>query len=188
MTVRSALPISTLPLTIRSHAPARLLIALASGAAGVAHLAAIPEHRLEDPMLAVAFVVVAIFQVTWAVLFLISDSPRLLLGLPLAGVVFSAVFISAWSVSRTIGLPMGAHVGGPEVVGSLDLAATLLEAVTLVGSLTFLAHKARRRVVLFVTGLAFAVTGGILTVGITPATPHPHRESAPHGHSLTSQG
>jgi hypothetical protein len=108
----------------------RLSLATASIAAGVIHATVVPHHLGESTILGAAFVATAIFQVAWAAPVSVRLDARTLD----LGVVVNATVVAAWITSRTIGLPFGPHAWLPEPVGSLDIAATLLELLIVAGS------------------------------------------------------
>jgi len=96
------------------------------GAAGL-HIAVISEHFGEWPPAGWFFVGLSIVEVAAAVL-VWSARPQmtsLIIALSLGTVVL-------WAVSRTVGLPFGPEPWTAEEIGALDIAATLLEAVTAV--------------------------------------------------------
>ena len=104
-----------------------LLAALLAGAALI-HAAMVPSHLGESAVEGAGFLVAAWVQVLLAVGVLLRPTRRLFL----AVVVTSAALIAAWVVSRTAGLPFGAHAGHAESVSLVDGVCVALEAVALV--------------------------------------------------------
>ena len=94
-----------------------------SVAAAGAHAAVFPHHLEEAWFVGLFFLVVTLAQAAWAVLvFLDATSGRLLL----AGIVGSLGLVALWTVSRTVGLPLGL---GREPVGGWDIACAVWELV-----------------------------------------------------------
>lgn len=100
-----------------------LPIATLSLGAGLIHLAVIDEHFRADPISGLFFVVAAVFQLSWAVLF----GRRPQRAVHLVGGVGNAAIIVVWLLTRTLGLPFGEHAGIAEPIGVADLFATLFE-------------------------------------------------------------
>jgi hypothetical protein len=116
----------------RSRTAARTLLALtalAVAASGGVHLAVMPEHFGESALYGTFFLVTATIQVVAAGWLLVRPSRRLLAALA-AG---TASVLALWLFTRTVGIPLGPASGEVEAVGGLDLAASSLELVTLVG-------------------------------------------------------
>jgi hypothetical protein len=107
-----------------------VVLALASAGAGVIHLKVVPEHLEEFTPFGVGFIALGVFQLLWAAAVLIRPTAPVLA----MGLVVSVLTIGVWVVSRTIGLPLGPEAGEPEAVGSLDAAASALEAVIVLGA------------------------------------------------------
>jgi hypothetical protein len=108
----------------------RLSLATASIAAGLIHAAVVPYHLAESTILGVAFVATTMFQIAWAAPVSVRWDGRTLD----VGVVLNGAIVAAWITSRTVGLPFGPHAWLAEPVGSLDIAATLLELLIVAGS------------------------------------------------------
>jgi hypothetical protein len=62
------------------------------------------------------------------------------------GALANGATIGIWLVSRTIGLPIGPDPRMPEEIQSLDVAATSLELLLVVGSGAILLRHVHRRV------------------------------------------
>lgn len=109
--------------------PLRLGTALLSLAAGAIHLAVIEAHFREYWLFGVFFVVVALFQLGWGFLLLFRQRTTWLwLG---AGV--NAAVLAIWTLSRTVGLPVGPEAGVPESISLADLVASGYEILIVAG-------------------------------------------------------
>jgi hypothetical protein len=102
-----------------------LLAALLAGA-GAIHVAMAPSHLGESAVEGAGFLVSAWAQLGLAAAVLLRKPGRALLAVT-TGV--SAALIAAWVVSRTAGLPFGAHSGHAESVSIVDGVCVGLEAV-----------------------------------------------------------
>jgi hypothetical protein len=111
----------------RSSRPELWLMAALLAGAALIHAAMVPSHLGESAVEGAGFLVAAWVQVLLAVGVLLRPTRRLFL----AVVVTSAVLIAAWVVSRTAGLPFGAHAGHAESVSVVDGVCVALEAVAL---------------------------------------------------------
>ena len=100
-----------------------------SVAAGVIHLTVVPAHLDEYLPYGLAFGALAAFQVAWS-LALIRRPGRSVL---LVGLLVNAGVIAVWIASRTSGLPLGPEPGAPEDLGVADAAATVFEALLVIG-------------------------------------------------------
>jgi hypothetical protein len=103
----------------------RAVLAIASIATGAIHAAVTPEHLAESAVLGAAFLMVAMFQVAWAV----PAAGGATDGVLTFGAFVNGAVVVAWVVSRTVGLPVGPHAWVPEAAGFLDVTATALELV-----------------------------------------------------------
>src|SRR5262245_7318192 len=113
--------------------PAHWLLAGLLLGAGAIHLAMVPSHLAESGVEGAGFVAAAWAQMLLAVGLLVRPRRWMLY----AVVAVSAVGIAAWVVSRTAGLPFGAHAGHAETVSFVDGACVALEigAVAVAGAL-----------------------------------------------------
>ena len=134
------------------------LAATLVGAAAI-HLAMTPSHLGESAVEGTGFVVSAWLGLGLAALVVLRPRPWVLM----ASIAVNAALIGAWMVSRTAGLPFGAHAGHAEEVSVVDGAAVALEAMgivlaglLLVGSATVLVRS---------SGLALA--GGFGALALT---------------------
>ena len=145
---------------------------LSFGAAAV-HNAVIAEHIAEDPVVGVVFVVMAIFQAVWGVLFLALPGAAV----AAAGLIANDALVVVWAWSRTIGLPFGAHPGVAEPVGFIDSLAAVFEVLLIVLLVARLAPPLRpilRRPVRFgdaavLTTFAIAAIAVVTSVAVTGA-------------------
>src|SRR5262252_7914208 len=87
--------------------------ALFTLAAGLIHLAVAPEHLREYVAFGIFFIAVGSAQIVLAVE--LASRPTRRLALLVAA--SSTMLIGLWSVSRTVGLPVGPHPGEPEDIG-----------------------------------------------------------------------
>ena len=76
--------------------------------------------------------------VLFALAVLLRPSPKVLV----AGALAHFAFLITWALSRTAGLPFGPHSGHAEKVTSIDLFATILEAVVVVGAVALARSRA----------------------------------------------
>lgn len=106
------------------------LAAIASFGAAVIHGAVVPTHWHEWRLAGVFFVALGLAQLLWAIAVL-GRPTRLLLA---AGIVLNISAIALWSLSRTVGAPLGPHAGVAETVGAADLCALLLQIYVVMGA------------------------------------------------------
>ncbi len=98
--------------------------------AGLLHVWAMPQHYAEWWGYGAFFLVVAVAQVLLSDGLLYRPRRRLLL----AGVVGNLAVITLYIVTRTSGIPyFGPHAGDVEEVGGIDLAATIVETMLVIG-------------------------------------------------------
>src|SRR5436309_15200736 len=109
----------------RVYADALLHLAALSIVAGAIHAVVAPPHLAEVWTFGAFFVVLAAFQLAWAVWIYARPSA---LGFRVGATVSVAV-IGVWIVSRTTGMPFGPDQWQAESLGPLDLAATAGEAL-----------------------------------------------------------
>jgi hypothetical protein len=114
----------------------RALLGALSAAAGVIHLVMLPSHMAESTLEGIGFAVAGWLQLLFAVGILLAPSRALLR----AGIVANLAFIGAWIVSRTAGLPFGAHSGHAESVGFVDATAVAFEGALILASVALLAR------------------------------------------------
>lgn len=119
----------------------RRLAALATAVAGVAHYVAVPAHRTEWWVAAVALTLIGALQLGWGVLAWQADERDLLL----FGLGINVLVLATWLASVTTGLPFGPHAGVPEPVGTAGLTAGLAEAAAVATIIAAPMLRARRR-------------------------------------------
>jgi hypothetical protein len=162
-----------------------LLAALNAGA-GLIHVSVILEHR-DDAMMAVAFAVVAWFQLAAAYLILRQPSSRPLLG---AIAIGNLAALGAWAMSRTVGLPLGLHDGVAEPASTLDIVAAALEAGAVVLALaSLLVDRPVGRSVSFAGAgavLALATVAIVVPEGSSVATASAGGSSSGHTHGAAA--
>jgi hypothetical protein len=100
-------------------------LAVLSIGAAVIHFAVIAQHLDEWWLTGMFFVVVALFQLAWAIAVLARPSPPLYL----MGAVVNSLVVITWIVSRTVGVPVGPEAGEAESIGLPDALATSFEAL-----------------------------------------------------------
>jgi hypothetical protein len=114
-------------------------LAVVSLGAAAIHFAVLGHHLREYVPFGVFFAVVAWAQAAWAVGVVARPGRRLLQ----AGIVGNSVVVAVWVVSRTWSVPLGPGAGRPEAVAAADVAATILEAVLVIGAAGLLLAEAR---------------------------------------------
>lgn len=161
---------------------ARLLLASFSVGAGAIHLAMVPSHWGASTVEGVSFAVAGWLQIGFAVA-VVARPSRLLLQL---GIALNAIAIGAWIVSRTAGLPYGAHSGVAEDAGFVDVTCVALEGVLLVACAVW-AFKPRLGARFARGGLAFAAVVAVSVLGLTTAAlASPGARN--HGHAEGGEG
>ena len=145
----------TVAIGVGRRLPFTLSLAAASAAAaGFVHFAVAPEHFAEWWGFGTFFVLCGEVQLGWA--FLIRRSHgKISLSVGLLG---SVLLIALWAVSRTTGLPLGPEPGVPEPVGTADVLAIALEAVTAGACLWALMERRASRFPWPVAACALALT------------------------------
>lgn len=107
-------------------------VATMSLGVGLIHAAVAGDHFKEDTLSGLFFVIIAVFQLGWAVIFA-SRPQRSLAAL---GLLVNSLVVAVWLVTRTVGLPFGARPGLPEAIAGPDLLATIFEILILAGTAT----------------------------------------------------
>jgi hypothetical protein len=143
---------------------ARLLLAAFSLGAGAIHLAMVPSHWGSSTAEGLSFAVTGWLQIAFAVL-VVAKPSRLLLQL---GIAVNAVAIGAWIVSRTAGLPYGAHSGVAEDAGFVDVTCVVFEGLLVVACAVW-AFKPRAGARFARGGLAFTGVIAISVLALTTA-------------------
>ena len=176
------------PLGTSEAGPADAALAALLAGAGLVHVAMAPAHLTSSAADGVGFLVVGVVQLLVAVL-VVARPSRAAYGIA-AGV--SAVALGAWLVSRTVGLPYGAHEGVAESIAFVDGATAALEGLALIGAGLLLARGSAPRV----GGVAMkvlAVGAVVLSVAaIASPSAREHGDDAEaaggHGHGTEATG
>lgn len=134
--------------------------ALTSGVCGAVHASLVPAHARESLVLGAAFLAAAVLQVAWAVRVSRGAAPAVVR----AGVLLQLGIAAGWLLSRTAGLPVGAHPWTPEPVGALDLLTTWAEVLT--AGLLLAPHAAGAEAVRRATLVLAAVLTCVLVSGM----------------------
>ena len=109
--------------TVRLTTPLDTIAAgLSIGAASI-HFAVLFEHLEEDFLYGVAFFAMAWFQALWPLAYLVARRRWL----AWVGVAGNAAITAVWVISRTVGLPFGPDAMEPQMIGTLDLFATVFQ-------------------------------------------------------------
>ncbi len=169
-----------------------LPVALAglSASAGIVHASVVAEHFRQSVAFGLFFVLLAAFQLGWALATLMR--PRR--ALYWAGAAVNAAVILVWTVSRTTALPIGLGSGAPEPIGDADVFATVVEVVVAGTALALLrpigerVHRWLARGIVTVA-LVAAPLAGLVSAG--PASgpahqhgDHPHAPDDDHAHAV----
>jgi hypothetical protein len=105
--------------------PTRWVLASFAAAAGLVHLVMAPSHLGASAVEGGGFLAAAWVQLALAVA-LVARPTRWVLG---AAVAVSLGLVAVWALSRTGGLPFGAHAHHPEVVSFVDGSCVAFELV-----------------------------------------------------------
>lgn len=119
---------------VEYSAAARVTMAALSAGAGAIHLALVMPHWQGSTVDGVTMAFAGWFQLALAFVLYTKPSPNVLL----LNIVANLTLIGLWAISRTAGLPWGAHAGTAEVVGTADLVCVAFEALLVVSSGIFL--------------------------------------------------
>lgn len=114
-----------------------LALATASLTTGLIHASVSNEHFREAFIFGLFFVVASAAQVAWAVLLFYRPSRTLLT----LGATGNAAVIALWTVTRTIGLPIGPTPWHPEPIGARDLVSTVGELAIVAGTVMLLTRN-----------------------------------------------
>ena len=115
----------------------RAVLAVSSIAAGVIHAAVVPEHVEEAWIFGFFFLLAACFQIAWAIPAVFRPSFIVYA----TGTLANGALIGIWLLSRTAGVPIGPDAWMPEPAQVLDVGATLLELIVVVGSVVVFRHR-----------------------------------------------
>jgi hypothetical protein len=165
---------------------ARWILAALSAGAALIHFAMAPSHTNQSLVEGVGFIVAGFVQLGLAA-GLLARPARWMLQLT---VLANAVFVAVWVVSRTAGLPFGAHPGHPETAGFVDLTCVAFEIALVLGAAAALVAPRGARLKGSVgAGIAvFAVLGltgaAIASPGAADHASHSHGDhAAADGHA-----
>lgn len=150
-----------------------------SAGAGAIHFAVIQSHFEEYWAFGVFFATAAWLQILWA-MWVVARPGRLA---ALTGIAINGAITVVWIISRTVGIPFGPEPGMVEAVEFVDVAATSLEVLAVVGALGLLTGSGARRAVAqgavvfstLVLGVSVAV---LTTAAIISFTPHEEAEAS----------
>lgn len=105
------------------------IAAVASAAAALIHFDVVPEHAEESALYAAFFVVCGLAQLA-SVWLLLVRRWRWLISLVALG---NAAVVLLWLFTRLVEVPIGPAAGEAEAFGALDVAASVLEVVIVIG-------------------------------------------------------
>ena len=154
----------------------RSLLAGLSIAAGAIHLVMVGSHAEASTLDGLQFAAAGWFQVITA-FWLFARLSRLALVVTFVG---NLGLIAAWGLSRTVGLPWGAHAGAAEEVGRVDLLGVGAEIALVVLSAALLlrpqlARAARGPLVGLLAAIPLLAVMGLTTAALASG------EAAEHG-------
>jgi hypothetical protein len=141
------------------------------------HAVVVPEHLKEWGPAGAFFITTAAMQLAAAVL-LWRKPTRALLRLVAYG---SAGLVLLWTMSRTVGIPIGPGAGDVEPVGILDVLSTLDELGAIALSALLLSGRA------FVPRLAATVASGLVALsllGTVIGSAHQHQHAPVDEHQM----
>jgi len=139
------------------------LVALLSIEAAVIHFAVVAQHFDEWWLTGTFFVLVALFQLAWALLVLRAPSRPFYL----AGAVTNALVVVLWIVSRTNGVPVGPGAGEAEPVALPDTLATAFEVVLVVVLVALLSGQTAPGTSRLVRRSAVSWAGAVVVAALT---------------------
>lgn len=135
-------PGPTGPLLLAGAGRVRAALAALSVGAAVIHMIVAANH-LGGPWQETAFfAAAALAQLVWAGAIAVSDAR----GVLITGLAGNVALVAVWLLSRTVGVPVGAHAGEVLSVGLTDVVSQLLHVLFIAGAGLLLArHRARAR-------------------------------------------
>jgi hypothetical protein len=164
---RADLPVSPL---------AQGVIAATAVGAAVVHFAMFPDHYQESTPLGIGFAFAGWFQLALAAAVLVRPSRKVLS----AGLAGSLLFVAAWALSRTSGLPLSGQAGQPEDASTVDLITVAFEALTAVACGVSLLGRPAERSSRRLAPVAFGIP--VVAVALMTTTALASPESANHTH------
>ena len=160
----------------------RLSLAALLAGTGLIHLAMAPSHLDASAVDGVAFFLAGWAQIGLAALLVVRPT-RALLG---ASIATNLALLAAWAVSRTAGLPVGAHAGESEAVTVVDGACVVLEVLAVAIAVTLLVRPmawVARSVGMAVIGMVGAVALTTAALASPDARDHASGDHASGGHA-----
>ena len=153
---------------------------LASLGAGAIHATAVGLHS-EHRQAAIAFALLAAFQMGWGALALMR-APRLVIALGAAG---NAAAVAGWVLTRTSGIGFIDGLETSESPGFADTTAAVLATVAVLAALAYLLAPGRLRLPTLAGAVPAAAAVAVLAVaGMVAANGHTHGDD--HDHVTTS--
>lgn len=157
---------------------AQATIAATAVGGAVIHFAMFPDHYQESVALGLGFALAGWFQLALAVAIVARPSRRVLL----AGIVGSLAIMLGWTVSRTVGLPLGGAAGEVEDASTIDLLSVAFEAITVLACALALPRRApAARGMRVPRGAAIGIP--VLAVALITTTALASPEAAEHTHA-----
>jgi hypothetical protein len=158
-----------------SYVPSRKIIAyclaILSITTAVIHFAAAGQHFQQYWLYGVFMLVVAWWQLLWAIVAIARPSRLLLYG----GVILNAGVVAVYVVTRTIGDVIGPGAHSAEQAGFGDLLCTALEAIVVAGCAWLLIartdHAVRRQHLIMAAAAVGALTATVLSVALVAGGP-----------------
>ena len=169
-----------------------LTVAVASGGAGLLHLAYAPDHLASSGTHGAFFLAVAWIQIAFALAVAFGRAPRAAL---IGAMFFNAAVIVVWLVSRTAGID-----GPAEAVGAPDLLACMFELVVIGGcgllAADWMGPRVSERSYALWTGVSTLGVITLISAAVVPTVggghlhAHTHAEAlvAGHDHSTHAAG
>lgn len=157
----------------------RWILASFAGAAGIIHAVMAPSHMGASALEGSGFVVSAWLQIALAVA-IVTRPSRGILRLVIA---VNAVLVGLWAVSRSVGLPFGAHADHPESISFVDGSCVAFELLMIGLAAVWLWRPAAARFKdgVFAVAVPLAVFG-VATAAISSPEARDHSAHAHGGH------
>jgi hypothetical protein len=159
----------------------RWLLAACLAGAAVVHAAMVPSHTGESALEGWGFVLSAWAQLALAVAVLARPVRRVAVAI----VVTNAVLIVVWAVSRTAGLPFGAHAGHAESVTFVDGVCVALEGVAVVVGAALVGWRPLRRLARLRRPVGAAGAAGAVLLATAAVVSPSASDHAAHSHGTT---
>ena len=141
----------------------RMVLAFLSVDAALIHFAVIEQHFTEYWLYGAFFAAVGLFELVWAVLIMAGPSRPLYA----ASVAVNALTVTAYVVTRTVGLLVGPAAQRTEKIGFGDLTSTVFEGVLVIGSILLLFRSWGRTPMRPATSEALIGTAAVIVVAPT---------------------